>query len=587
VATRFFASAKKVLKRWPQYYEQLVTHGEPLPDENRHEYMIAMFGSIVPALIRKSYAKIEDIFALVYDPICGWDMSTCKVDPHENVWEALQHVFSIEAEKYNDEEEQRAAEQEAGLSTIENMVRGMRLWCDAPELAIDAPADKAQAFVLRHLMANIGREYFPLNKWGQYEKSSILREQVISYIRTSHLDTMIQTRTQDANVPYAQIVDEYSTIVHKVTYLPECKEQGIRLIDSPGSELFLPMYRRSPFVKAQYSVEVDGWLRCFFGDHYEKAIRWIGYALAFEEGPICALSITGPPDTGKKLLVVGLSECLEDPYVIPGVQIGASHAEGLLRSPFIHVNESWPHMQTHNSPSDRFKELTAGDPVHVDPKFKSPVQAKNPFRVIFTANNHDLIYGLTRGRDLKPEDKAAIGQRLFHVDIDDQAGKYLQSLGGRDYTSQHGRRWISGDSGEVSDHIVAGHFMWLYENRPPKDRSEGDRLCVMGNCGSESNEMFSMAAQSDNFPVVVRAIKALQQSKMSVFCVQEEGRVFVTRGGVLKMIQDNFKERIQERSLETVLDSVAVSSGSVERDGREYVEIDMGVVGRYCRKWGL
>ena len=32
-------------------------------------------------------------------------------------------------------------------------------------------------------------------------------------------------------------------------------------------------------------------------------------------------------------------------------------------------------------------------------------------------------------------------------------------------TEQPGKRWIRGDGGQLSDFVVAKHFLWLYEHR--------------------------------------------------------------------------------------------------------------------------
>jgi len=128
--------------------------------------------------------------------------------------------------------------------------------------------------------------------------------------------------------------------------------------------LQLPMYQRNEFLTPHKSEAVDGWLRAFFGSHYERAEKWIQYALAFEEGPICALSIKAPAGIGKKMLTEGLAECLVHPYLATGHDMCGKENGALLKTPFLVVNEGLPSIRD-NAPADVFKELTAGDPIRV------------------------------------------------------------------------------------------------------------------------------------------------------------------------------------------------------------------------------
>jgi hypothetical protein len=243
--------------------------------------------------------------------------------------------------------------------------------------------------------------------------------------------------------------------------------------------LQLPMYQRNEFLTPHKSEAVDGWLRAFFGSHYERAEKWIQYALAFEEGPICALSIKAPAGIGKKMLTEGLAECLVHPYLATGHDMCGKENGALLKTPFLVVNEGLPSIRD-NAPADVFKELTAGDPIRVRELYKPAVSVINPVRIIFTANDHEILHELTKGKEVSPETRRAMGERLLHFDLDAEAETYLKRIGGRAFTERDGARWIRGDSGQSSDFIVARHFLHLYKERKPRNLQ--DRFCVMGNC---------------------------------------------------------------------------------------------------------
>ena len=132
----------------------------------------------------------------------------------------------------------------------------------------------------------------------------------------------------------------------------------------------------------------------------------------------------------------------------------------LAKTPFIAINEGLPKMQG-SSFSDKFKAMTAGDAIPLRDMYKPTINVINPIRFIFTANDHDILHDLTRGKDLTPETRNALGERILHFDVGDKASFYLKSIGGRRFTEKEGARWIRGDSGQDSDFVVAKHFMWV------------------------------------------------------------------------------------------------------------------------------
>ena len=80
--------------------------------------------------------------------------------------------------------------------------------------------------------------------------------------------------------------------------------------------LVLSTFRLNSDLEPEFNEFVNEWLFHLFGqDNFERGQAWIGNALAFDEGLICALSLEGASSAGKKLLAMGLSECLRDPFV--------------------------------------------------------------------------------------------------------------------------------------------------------------------------------------------------------------------------------------------------------------------------------
>jgi hypothetical protein len=590
--TRFHDRALKTLRDTP--LAAALFEGAPLPDEARHEWLLTAFGLAVPKLLRHAYASAEDIFALFYEPILQWDPATCRQDPHAHAWDIVQHIYANEVPLYNREQEEVAEKAATSESILHGMIEGMRAWCDAPDLGDDMPMETREAFVKRHIFANMDCHYYPMNRHGYYSSMCRSKDQLIPYIRTSHLAGIIETRKLNkdgvlVSVAVTEIVNDHTVIVDRTKAKPQMASEGyIETSEGDKKVLMLPMYRRNPGLTAQFDGEVDGWLRAFFGANYDLGARWIAYSLDFEGGAVCALSLDSVPSSGKKLLVSGLSECLQDPVLLQGNSIGDKHAAELMESPFVNVNEAWPEMESFSSPSERFKQVVAGDDIPVEPKFKGKIIINNPLRIVMTANGDGLINSLVAGQNMTPTQRESVGIRLMHLKVSEEAVKYLWSIGGMGGTTREGRRWIRGDSGQRSDYIVARHFLWLYENRP--DRDLRDRFVVMGNCGDRNNEaMELMSGRSDDMPKVYRGLLGILGNKgiFTHHAAVAGGRIGFTRDGVLSSIRDTMEEKIREADLENCLSAIAVTLEPMVVKGREYVEVDVDAVLRYGRKWGM
>ena len=164
--TRFHDRALKALRDTP--LAAPLFEGAPLPDEARHEWLLTAFGLAVPKLLRHAYASAEDIFALFYEPILQWDPASCQQDPHAHAWDILQHIYGNEVPLYNREQEEVAEKAATSESTLHGMIEGMRAWCDAPDLGDDMPMETREAFVKRHIFANMDCHYYPMNRHGYY-----------------------------------------------------------------------------------------------------------------------------------------------------------------------------------------------------------------------------------------------------------------------------------------------------------------------------------------------------------------------------------------------------------------------------------
>jgi hypothetical protein len=359
--------------------------------------------------------------------------------------------------------------------------------------------------------------------------------------------------------------------------------------------LVLSTFSRNDTLVPTFDPFVNEWLKNLFGEYYEKGCDWIGNALAFDEGLICALSIEGASASGKKLLTVGLSECLKKPY-IAGPEDIYGKSSAFLRTPFLVVNEAWPTRHGVATPADAFKSLTGGDGIRVEEKYKPPVTILCPIRVILTANDDGIVRALTQGKDMTLDNRIAIGERLFHVKVSRRAALYLESIGGMKFTAKPGQRWIRPDSGsEDSDFVVAKHFLWLYHNRSHVDVSQ--RFLVMGNSapgdGGDSMTVFEkLLADNNRTPQVAQAIIEMIDKPQSLWTKylrvnKECTRLWVTRFGVHKYIREVLEERIQEKDVFSGMLNLLVSTEPDQYDDLHWYEVSIEVLAMIATERGI
>jgi len=300
-------------------------------------------------------------------------------------------------------------------------------------------------------------------------------------------------------------------------------------------------------LKPEFSPDVDCWLRNFFGKHaFEKACKWIAWSLAFEEGPICAMSVVGHPGCGKKMLVQGLAECVNTEEFADSTEFG-NFQHNLGRSPFIVVNEGFSDRNNMPDIADRFRSFISGDPIKLNEKYKAPITVRSPIRILLTANNRDVVYSLIQHRDLEPQDREAIAQRIYHIDLPISSSEYLSRLG----NYQHTKGWIKGDAGARSDYTIAKHFLHLYENRGVRDNG---RFLVQGEINSEIIE--SMALNAGCAPQIIECLMGLIKSLDTIesgnkyrdgFVISVDNKIFVTPYAIVQYYRDRVQKYAQTR----------------------------------------
>lgn len=592
VQTFFMKKAKRILKSCKYASALFEDNTDVFYVGGRNNAIMEMIGIITPILLSQCEATPDQIFALMYTPLLDLEPDAGTQNWHQHAWNALQDIYGREQAKYIETKKNEIEQLEAGEAILDKMAAGMRQWCEDERL-FSEDNEVRNAYIKSHLFANFGSFFYPLTEDGWYSQMCLTKEQLIPRIKATYLNLIVCTEKLDkqgnqVTVNHVEVRNSNSTVVNDITMSPLQGVNGrITDMDGENPQLVLPMYQRNPYLAATYNDKVDGWLRAFFGENYDEAAKWIGYSLDFEAGPIAALSIKGPGGIGKKMLTEGLSECLLNPQIGTEHDMVGTENGALLNTPFLVCNEGLPRSRD-MSPADTFKKLTAGDPIRIRQLYKPAVNVINPVRIIFTANDFELLHDLTKGKEINADTRRAMGERLLHFNVDSRAEVYLRDLGGKLWTEREGHRWIRGDSGQASNYVVAKHFLWLYENRPK--RRPQDRYCVMGNC--ISSEAFLAASRGEHCSSVIRAIIDMVEQGHpqfeALFHLSPKGRLFVTMQGILAWIRGVMEDKkITERSMETALRSIMVEDLQWQYNGVKMYEVDVDILLDYADPWGI
>jgi hypothetical protein len=221
-------------------------------------------------------------------------------------------------------------------------------------------------------------------------------------------------------------------------------------------QLVFGSYSRSD-LEPKFDLRVDRWLKALGGDQYLQLELWLGLALAFERGPICALSIRAPKGAGKGFLLRGLTEATTPAAPAATSSVFGNWQYHMEDTPWIHVDEGW--REGSKDISVNFRTMISGGGVETVQKYGHPKIIYNNPRIVITANNRGCVERLFSAKDLTRSDVDAIAQRLFHIDADDSSAAMLAGKGGYSHT----RGWVGGYNQEPSEFTLARHFLWIYE----------------------------------------------------------------------------------------------------------------------------
>lgn len=560
-SSAFFNISRKVLRGTAVF--DIVFNGMDLADPGgRHDAMLKVSGVAVNKLY-KNMDKFdllgpEHVYALLVEAAERLEPDSGTPDWTDTLWRHCQYCWAREEAEAKFKQEIKAKKEVEKKSKLQRIVDGMRQWCD--DERINSNDMEAKASAMSRLVAVSARSIYVINQDGYYDTLACPHSSLIPRIREMQMDDLIQVKiptnsAQGYRTASAQeIINEYGTPVCSVMGMPgkDKMHSWIENIGTSSATLVTSIYCRNPKIKAEFNQDIDDWLVAFLGDNFDYICNWIAWSIFFELGPICALSLVSAPGSGKKLFVRGLSELLMVPAVASAQDLIGDFQENLMKTPFLNIDEGWPQGSQRKHPADIFRELTGGGSQWVNQKFRDRIEVKNPVRIILTANNHDVVKGLVRGKELSAEDRDAISIRVSHFNLGSGGAQFLRSKGG--LASGFTRGWISGDGGEASQFKIAKHFKWISENRR---MPRGTRLLVEGN--AEHSLLSTLRVEGGATPIIIEAVVRMLERRKRVEGLQvKNGSVKVLVSSILTFCrQEGSFGRITAAVIHKVLRNIA------------------------------
>lgn len=544
---------------------------EIAPKGHRHTTIFQYAGQAVSLLYRLEGTSPELVFALFVEAGFKIDPSTCDRDPHETIWGAVCYTWARESAVAEAERERDALTEQGKQSVQASVLEGMRSWCNEPGLQGEDD-ESAIVWMTGRMIACTSTSRYVMGRDGYYDTTPIPTQLVNVRVRELDMEAAMPLVVQDAKtatyreVPPQTLINNHGTVVSAVEGVVGTPGTVITGIGTGHAVLQVRMFGLREDMEPHFDAEVDEWLQALGGDSYQRLCDWIGHALDLTGGPICALSIAGPQGTGKGMLVQGLAECIDTGVYADTKEFG--EFQGMLtRTPILFLNEGLPGAKPGTKDvADAFRALVDGSPTVINEKYMPPMTVYSPVRVVIAANNQDVVSMLAGKRDLTPDDQAALALRLFHIDSDDAAQKYLRAKGGYMHTGRPGNRWIRGASGDASDHVLAKHFMWLYKHRCPVP--QGNRLLVEGQMDAEIVRRLS--TRSGSAPEIVETIIQMIESNEPIIDgrVIVDGKVYVTNAGVVQFHRNNLSAKTRRQltygAVGKTLNSLMVPGSSTE-----------------------
>jgi len=305
---------------------------------------------------------------------------------------------------------------------------------------------------------------YVLNREGDYEGPfegrydapialrRILRDAPVKLWTLTAAGTGIKKKTT------AEIIEEYGSIAKKIVADMSAQITTYNEITHILREAVTPIRRD---LRPVEHLEIDGWLKLFGGENYEKLVDWLACCSDLTK-PLCALYFDGKKESGKTLFALGCARLWTTGGPADVDQVLGNFNDELSRCPIVFADESLPTTYNGKSVSARLRALLGIKERTLRRKYMSNADLSGALRLILAANNANLLDDLEAN---SADDLEAIAQRFLYLKVPDAAIEYLAQY-------EHGEpeQWVSRG--------IAEHALWLRDNHEIKN--PGHRFWVEG-----------------------------------------------------------------------------------------------------------
>jgi len=334
-------------------------------------------------------------------------------------------------------------------------------------------------------------------------------------------------------------------------------------------EVACPLRKLEPI----YDEQIDRWLDLLGGESSGKLKDWLATITNLRH-PSCALMITGVSNAGKSMLALGCARLWSTNGYTKMAEAFSNWNAELQNCPLVVADESLPESFGKPISTAALRDLISSDRRHLHRKFMPNATLVGALRVMFLANNDDMLR--MGDENLGPDALAAVAGRFLHIVAGTEAAQYLVSLGGR-----HGNDGLPGTGDWVDGDRVARHVLWLVKNRAVRP---GNRFLVEG----QVSAMHQKLAVQGTVPGLVTeflarylaAPKNHQVVTKGQAVLLQEGKLFANAASIsaswgMLIAGDRGAPTLQ--NINKALANLATSKEQVRRKGS----------GGYCRYWEI
>jgi hypothetical protein len=293
-----------------------------------------------------------------------------------------------------------------------------------------------------------------------------------------------------------ELIQQYGCLADSYKMSRLTRANQISLVGSDISPFTVVLSEKMPGIKrggiAKFHPEVDEWLVYLGGDDHNKLLDWLAVFPRLER-PIAGLYLGKTSGVGKGMLAVALRNWTEVEEHADFTEVMTGFQDTLRKTPFLLAEEyvAVPRFSG-KSVLNEFKKAVTGELRTLNLKGKPGVQIDGYWRVLFTANNDNLLNFL---EDVTSQDMKAMAVRVIRITPSIKAAEYLEGLGGWKTTK---------DWPQVN---ILEHLRWLAQNRPIE---EGNRLLVQGENRADA---MGMNINSPTGDLILRALAVIFSGK--------------------------------------------------------------------------